>query len=293
MEDISPNLQNISMKNIKEVKKIVANDPTPSINMENYCLFIRTVQAGAIRTLSEALKEVLTDVNIHFNDKGAKIMSMDGSKVALVHLQLEGPKFEEYYCRDTLQIGVNMLSLFKLLKTIGNTDIVTLYIEKNDLHKLGIRIENKEKSIISNSKLKLLDLDETQISIPDVVFDSVITMPCVDFQKYCRDLATISNTVTISSKGNIFSMYAHGDFAEQEITIGETSTGLVISKKEVPVSGDFPLKYLNLFCKSSGLCSNIEIYLKDMYPLILVFSISSLGTIKFGLAPRLGEEDLN
>ena len=262
-----------------------------NVLFEKYKIFIRTVQASAIRTLSEALKEVLTDVNIHFNSNGVKIMSMDGSKVALVHLQLEGDQFEDYYCKEeNVTIGVNVLSLFKLLKTIGNTDIVTLCIEKDDIHKLGIRIENKEKSIISNSKLKLLDLDEKRLSIPDVEFDSVITIPCVDFQKYCRDLATISDMVTISSKGNSFTMFSSGDFAEQEIKIGETTNGLIISKKESEVSGDFPLRYLNLFCKSAGLCSNIELYLKNEYPLIITFSCASLGSLRFALAPRQVEK---
>ena len=250
-----------------------------------YAIFVRTEQASAIRTLSEALKEVLIDVNIHFDSTGIKIMSMDGSKVTLVHLRLSAEQFENFHCPDPMVIGVNMLSLFKLLKTIGNTDIVTLYIDKDDKHKLGIKIENKEKSIISSSKLRLLDLDEDILTIPDVEFDSVITMPCVDFQKYCRDLSIISDAVTITSKGNVFTLFASGDLAEQEITIGETQNGLVISKKEAEVQGRFPLKYLNLFCKSSGLCSNIEIYLKAHYPLILVFNCASLGTLNFGLAP--------
>ena len=257
--------------------------------MDKYNIYLRSVQAGAIRTLSEALKEVLTDVNIHFDKTGLKIMSMDGSKVALVHLKLDADQFEDFHCADNTTIGVNVLSLFKLLKTIGNTDIVSLYIEKADTHKLGIRIENKEKSIVSNSKLKLLDLNEDLISIPDVEFDSVITMPCTDFQKYCRDLSTISDIVTITSKGNMFKMYANGDFAEQCIDIGETSNGLVISKKEAEVTGEFPLKYLNLFCKASGLCPNIELYLKAKYPLILVFSCASIGKLSFALAPKIKE----
>lgn len=263
----------------------IGRDP-PSIDTDKYLVFMRTVQASAIRTLSEALKEVLTDVNIHFDNTGAKIMSMDGNKVTVVYLKLEAPQFEEYYCKEYLQVGVNMISLFKLLKTIGNTDIVSLYIDTENIHKLGIRIENQEKSVISHSKLKLLDLNEDFLCIPDVVFDSVITMPCVDFQKYCRDLSVISDdVVTISSKGNVFTMRASGNFAEQEIQIGETSNGLVFSKNEATVSGNFKIKYLNLFCKSSGLCSTIELYLKEGYPLIVVYSVASLGRLKYCLAP--------
>ena len=260
------------------------------VDTDKYNVYLSTVSAGTIRTLSEALKEVLTDVNIHFDDSGIKIMCMDGSKITIVHLKLEADKFEQYYCKTATQIGVNMLSLFKLLKSIGNNDTLTLYIEKTDTHNLGILIENKDRNLKNDIKLKLLDLDDAILEIPSVEFDSVITMPCVDFQKYCRDLSSISDLVKISSEGSIFSMEANGDFAHQTINIGETSNGLVISKKETPVSGVFPLKYLNLFCKSSSLCSNIELYIKESFPLIMVYSVANIGSLKYGLCPR-SEED--
>lgn len=251
----------------------------------SFNVYISTVSASNIKTLSEALKEVLTDVNVYIEPSGIRIMSMDGSKIAIVHLKLEASQFEQFYCNKKTQIGINMISFFKLLKSIGNNDTLTLYIKKNNHHNLGILIENKDRSLKNDILLKLLDLDDTILSIPDVSFDYVITMPCVDFQKYCRDLSSISETVLISSKGNVFTMEVEGDFACQKITIGETSNGLVISKNESSVSGKFPLKYLNLFCKSSNLCSNIELYLKDSYPLILVFAVANLGNLKFALAP--------
>lgn len=254
-------------------------------NKNDYIIYLSTVSAGTIRTLSEALKEVLTDVNVYFDDTGIKIMSMDGSKSALVHLKLDAPQFEQYHCSGNTQIGLNMLSFFKLLKSIGNNDTLTLYIEKGDSFNLGILVENRDRNLKNNMKLKLLDLDDDVLEIPHVSFDSVITMPCVDFQKYCRDLASISTVVKISSKGDIFSMESEGDFAKQKISIGETSNGLVISKHDSPVSGSFPLKYLNLFCKSSSLCSNIELYIKENYPLILVFAVANIGSLKFCLAP--------
>lgn len=256
-------------------------------NPEKYIMYIRTVQASAIRTLSEALKEVLTDTNIHFDNTGFRIMSIDSKKVAFVHLKLDHDKFENYYCSTQFTIGVNMISLHKLLKTISNSDIITLYIEKDDVHKLGIKIENTEKKIRSESKLKLLDLDEDGLTIPDVVFDSVFNMPCVDFQKHCRDLMTISEMVDIYSYGDMFTMYANGDFAEQRIHIGDETEET--QNKDPSFIGRYPLKYLNLFCKSSGLCPTIEIYLKEDFPIILIYSVANLGKVRFGLAPKDSE----
>jgi len=76
-----------------------------------------------------------------------------------------------------------MLNLFKLIKTMTNNDTLTLYIERNDINRLGIKIENGEKNSITNFKLNLMDLDEESITIPSATFESITTMPSGDFQK--------------------------------------------------------------------------------------------------------------
>lgn len=267
---------------------------TKSNEPDKLTMHCKSVQAGAIRVLAESLKEVLTDVNFHFDKTGIKVMSMDGSKVALVHLRLEASQFEEFSCCEAIQAGVNMISLFKILKVINNSDIVSFYIKDNARHRLFIKIENKDKNSIIESCLKLLDLNEDMLTIPDVAFDSVITMPCVDFQRYCRDLSVISDVVQIQSVGDYFELICEGDFADQTVRIGETRNGLVFTKKKGEnvateageiVKGSFSLKYLNLFTKSTNLCSTLEIYLKADYPLILVYSVANLGRLQFGLAP--------
>ncbi len=260
-------------------------------NIESYILYLRTIQASAIRTLSEALREVLTDLNIHFDQSGLRITAMDTNQVSFVYLQLKADKFENYHCPNHFSIGINMISLHKLLKTISNLDIITLFISKDDKHKLGIKIENKEKKIESVSKLKLLDIDNAGIKIPDIKFETVFQMSCSDFQKHCRDLSAIAEEVDINVKNNgeFFTMYASGDFAEQEIKIGNQGND---SDQEGPGStiqntyiGKFPLKYLNLFCKASGLCPAVDIFLHENYPVLVQYSVANLGTIRFGLSP--------
>ena len=41
-----------------------------------------------------------------------------------------------------------MTYLFKLIKTINNNDILTLFLEDTDINKLGIKIENAEKNYV-------------------------------------------------------------------------------------------------------------------------------------------------
>ena len=46
-----------------------------SENNEDYIVNIKTVQSGAFRVLVEALKEILTDTNIIFDETGIKLIA--------------------------------------------------------------------------------------------------------------------------------------------------------------------------------------------------------------------------
>mgnify|MGYP003949561761 CR=1 FL=1 len=253
-----------------------------------YLLEIKTVQSSAFRILIEALKEILTDSNIEFDENGMKIVAMDASHTVLVHLRLDGINFEQYYCKSKLVLGVNMMNFFKLIKTMNNNDTLTLFLEKENINELGIRIENGDKNTITNYKLNLMDLNEETISVPPASFTSVITMPANDFQKICRDMNNLADSIEIKSIENQLLFSCKGDFASQETIMGETNSGMNFIKKQTNndiVQGVFALKHLVLFTKCTNLCNSIEIYLKNDYPLIIKYSVASLGEIKLCLAP--------
>jgi proliferating cell nuclear antigen len=261
---------------------------------ENCDIMFRSVQSGAIRTLFEALKEVLVDVNITFDEEGMKIMALDPSRVAVIHLKLVSKSFIHYECNKPRKIGVNLSSLYKLIKLSGNNDVLTMFIESASSSyepKLHIIIENKNTNTKIHSKLKLIDIDEDILEIPDVDVDSVITMPSSYFQKICRDLSVISDTLNIKSEGNVFTMSAKGDIGETSVVLGgsQTETGVVFSKEAEKIEGNYDIKYLNLFTKSTSLCGQIELYLKQDYPIVLLYSVANLGSLKYVLSPSLNE----
>jgi proliferating cell nuclear antigen len=245
----------------------------------------RTVQSNAIRILIESLKNILSDVNIQISPDGIKILAMDGAKVAVVHLKLDSQQFEYFDCSIPVKIGINMLSLHKILKSVKNNDIITFYIKRESSSELNVKIENKDKKTVIISVLKLLDINDPIFDVPNIEFESVITMPSNDFQSYISDLAIISNILFIESTETEFILSAEGDFASQNIIIGETNNGLIVSKRSVE-KGEFNIKYLQLFTKSTNLCTTVEIYLKSKFPLILVYNVANLGKLKYCLAPK-------
>jgi proliferating cell nuclear antigen len=250
---------------------------------------IKTIQAAAFRTLIEALKEILTEANLEFDSTGIKIMAMDETHTVMVYLRLYADRFNEFYCPQKYVLGINMIYLFKLIKTMGNNDSLTLYLPANNQNKLGIKMENSDRATTTNYFLKIFDTTVEQFQIPTLTFTSIIHMPSADFQKICRDMNGLGDgeRVEITSSGGDLIFKCIGDFAEQETSISENTAMKVqrTSKTNEIVQGIFQLKHLVLFTKCTNLCPAIEMYLKNDYPLIIRYTVASLGEVKLVLAP--------
>tara|TARA_Y100000389_G_scaffold154142_1_gene154596 strand:+ start:3523 stop:4314 length:792 start_codon:yes stop_codon:yes gene_type:complete len=255
-----------------------------------YVFNIQTVQASAFRILIESLKDILTDCNFVIDSTGIKLIATDNSRNVLIHMKLLSENFDYFYCKEKTVIGLNMTNMFKLIKTMGNSDILTLFLEKNNTNQLGIQINNKEKSLQTIYKLNLLDIADEGINIPDATFETALTLPSSDFQKIVRDMMNIGDLIEIKSVGSELILNCQGDFACQETSLCETNNGLQFSQTspaETPIQGIFSLKYLLLFTKCTNMCNQIHIHIKNDYPLVIVYSVANLGEIKLCLAPNV------
>lgn len=58
-----------------------------------------------------------------------------------------------------------------------------------------------------------------------------------------------------------------------------------------PVNLSFALRYLNLFNKASNLSPSVILHLSNETPLVVEYTIESLGSLKFYLAPKINDEE--
>jgi proliferating cell nuclear antigen len=259
-----------------------------------YKFQLKTVQVGVVKGLIEALKEIITETNIEISPKGLHVSATDASVTVLVHMFLDAAKFEEYKCKETIVIGVNIINLFKLTRTIVNNDSLTLYIDDEKTSQLGVRIENEEYNKVTDYKLNLIDIDEEIITAPDTNFDTMITMPSGEFQKICRESFNIADLIEIKSMDNQLIFSCNGEFASQETTYAHTESGVLFTRNEdtksnTIIQGYYLLKNLALFSKCAGLCQSVKLFLANENPLVIEYSVGSLGNLLLALAPQIEE----
>ena len=160
-----------------------------------------TIQASAFKSTFEVLKDILNDVNIYFRPQGMYIVTLDTARTSLIDIFLAADNFEEYECtQEEIIAGINISNTFKLLKTITNNDV--LKIEINSKEYMDIEISSEAKKTNTKFQLKLLDINENHIEVPDIDMTTITTLPSVDFQRLCRDMSNIGTDIEIRRFGN-------------------------------------------------------------------------------------------
>ena len=80
-------------------------------------MYLETVQSGTMKTLVEVLKDVLKECSIVVNEAGLSIVSISANKCSIVSLKLDAGNFQDFKSDEEVHLGVEMLELFRLMKT--------------------------------------------------------------------------------------------------------------------------------------------------------------------------------
>jgi proliferating cell nuclear antigen len=118
---------------------------------------------------------------------------MDNSHVALVSMMLKSETFSPYRCDRNIALGVNLTSLTKVLRAAQNEDILTLKADDAP-DVLNMVFESSESDRLSEYDLKLMDIDQEHLGIPDTEYAATINMPSSEFKRICADLMALSES---------------------------------------------------------------------------------------------------
>ena len=153
----------------------------------------RLAQANVFKKVVDAIKDLVQDCNFDCNDSGIALQAMDNSHVALVSMLLQSGAFEGFRCDRNISLGINLGSLTKVLRAAGPDDILTLKAEDAP-DVVNITFETTSQDRISEYDIKLMDIDQEHLGIPETEYAAVITMPATEFQRICRDLSALSES---------------------------------------------------------------------------------------------------
>lgn len=152
-----------------------------------------------------------------------------------------------------------------------------------------------EQDKISDFELKLMDIDSEHLGIPDTEYAATVKMPSAEFQRICRDLSSIGDTVTISVSKDGVKFSTTGDIGQANITCRQNTSvdkeeQTVIELQE-PVTLTFALRYLNSFTKATPLAPTVQLQMSKELPVVVQYLIADMGYVRYYLAPKIEDEE--
>ncbi|XP_039229307.1 proliferating cell nuclear antigen 2 isoform X2 [Drosophila yakuba] len=231
-----------------------------------------------------SLWEVIKNVENNY------LQSMDNSHVSLVSLSLQSDCFEKFRCDRNVSLGLDLKSLGKVLKCANSDDAVTIKaVDKPDKITLSFESDGKERT--ADYELRLLNLDEDHLGIPETDYSCVIQLPSTEFARICRDMSMFDESLTIACSKQAIKFSANGDLGSANIQLSEGTKMDVSIEVQEPLTQSFAGRYLNTFTKATPLADRVKICLSAEVPLLVEYPIEDYGFIRYYLAPKVDDPD--
>lgn len=248
-------------------------------------------KAKSLKKVFESIKDLLNEVSLDVSSEHIEIMSMDSSHVSLTVLRLNPEFFEKFKCTKSFSFGFSILSFIKILKCANDDDKVVLKT-KFESDKLEIFFNGSKKT--QDFELKLLEIDQQQMGIPEQEYDYILKPDSKDFAASVRNIAGFTDTVSIEiNDQKELVLSSAGDDVDIKMKFGNTEEDEmeVLESDSEPLKLAFAIKFINFFMKASTLSEKVEISISKDVPAIFKFDIENDGGfIKFYLAPKIDDQ---
>jgi proliferating cell nuclear antigen len=273
-------------------KEVDEKSISVSVNDSDFLLELKTSLSDILKNLFLSLKEILVEGNLVFDHSGMVLSASD--RIVHVNLKLIGSEFEHYKCQQRTSAGISLINFNKLMTMIEKDDVITLYISKSEPNEIGLKRENSKRRTNVIMSLNLMDLDESlpqELNIDEDTYNTMIQIKSTHFQKIIKDMSSIANTVEITCIGKNIIFKCKGENSKSKHILTEESEDVffIVKNEQEIVQGIFDLKFLNYFTKATTLHHLVRLYLHNNYPLFVIYSVGSLGELKFSLSAKVRE----
>jgi proliferating cell nuclear antigen len=222
----------------------------------------------------EAISSFISEGNFRFSDSGVSFKAIDPSQIVLVEFGMDRKLFEKYNVEPSL-IGVDLVELSKIMSRVLPNDKMQMDLTESEM------VLNLEGDLSLNFRLRLIDVSEEEINIPDHKSDAKLEINGRILKEALKDASLFGSSVVIRVKDDKLMIEARGSQGTLKTEAKGAKHITVSSKKEVV--SKYSLNFLSNIVKEANPDQNISIELKSDAPMKVSYAIDE-ATITFYLA---------
>lgn len=261
--------------------------------MKEYLFRCKTTDAYVMKTLIELLHHTIKVACFHINPKGIFLRMMDSNQQLLIDCSLNAENFQLYHFstkveNQSINIGINLGHLHRMLKSVKKRDTLLFFIEDQNRSDLGIEIVPKDMSRVTISMIKIQNIENLQIELPQR-YENSLLVSSNEFCKMVKDMMSISSTIRVRAKRYHVGFYSDIDaIFSREVLLGNHEDKIQVDEENNNYLFDeiFETEHISRILKISGLFQNMNLIYKSGMPFHIASKIGSIGNINLYLKSK-------
>ncbi len=270
-------------------------------------IVVPETKATDFKQIFDTIREVpIEETNLDINSEGISLQTMDSTHVSVVSLVIDKTYFEKYICQKPLALGVNLVILTKLLKSVSKQDTITLATESNSEY-LVLSLKNKVRQ--QTFHIPLFDLNLENLKIPSQNYALIYSVNSQEFSRILNDVSLVEGKeITLKMGMAQITISSKGDLGKTDITMSgvkiepdkissikiEPNCWLIKDTDEDKIQANFNLDFLKNISKAKQFTrNNVLISFQKDFPLAINYQFDTGCHLILHLAPKLEDDSIN
>jgi proliferating cell nuclear antigen len=253
-------------------------------------------KAECFSTIFQHIRLFTEHVNIMFEKERVYLQSMDSAKVSIFELYLPIDWFDiyEHTSETAVCIGISSSLLFKILNTREKGQETRLIYNVAECDKLFIDFKCEDPAVFDKSfEIPLIDLEHEIMAIPETDSQAEFSLSSVNFANIINQLKLFGDSLEIECSEEEILLYSLSqDAGKMQVKIDINELGEYSINEGENVKLSFSLAILHNVCMYSKISKNVNIYLKDNFPMKICFFLGDeRSKLIFYVAPKISDDD--
>lgn len=243
-----------------------------------------TTQGLKLRILFETLSNMLVEGHLVFSPDRVLIEEANLCS-CFVRVELPRDNIEPYFCQREYVIGVSFTHLLSCIRSVGKGDILVFRLTETsmrDAPQLVIQQITPDHSMFEY-RVHLIDINRKEYCIQEKQTALQLSIPSTKFKQVLNSCAAHGKKLQIlAGKKHIYFRTHGGDTTH--LTFSMPIEG-VHPQEPMDKQDVYQLSILAHISKAAMMGHSVRLHLDDDYPLLVICSIGTLGTLRVWIAP--------
>lgn len=252
-------------------------------------------KAECFSALFQHIRLFTEHINIMFEKDKVYFQSMDSARVSIFELYLPSNWFDtyEHNHHTSIAIGISSTLLFKILNTREKGQETKLVFDGDQSDKLFVDFTCENPAIFDKKfEIPLVDLEQDMMEIPKMDSQAEFSLCSLNFANLINQLNLFGDTLEIEcteEKITLYSVSTDAGKMQVNIDINELAEYAIEEGETMRLS--FSLKILHNICMYSKISKNVNVFLKDNFPMKICYSLGDNdANFAFYLAPKMSDD---